>query len=588
MPSNTDMFQQIAGSQPGPFSKYLQPTQPGPMDQPMNAPTGWESKGVAGGEIALGFLKGVRQQRVQQFAQQEAVKQAQYDALRSQINRHVQNDDLEEMTRHDLGQYGDDLQTQHFTAETRKVKGGVGEFFKNLIVNATGGQMQGSTPIDIAEAAAKVHMMATGPTSTKSYWRAQANQKLAEATAAAAASGYPMSQAQVQQHAAQIANDMNLQAHLGQDTNSWIASAALAAPADPTAEAMQRAQMQRLNELRYGSQAPGQAAQPGPGGSASAPILTAPPPTTMGPGHGVSVQMPPMMGAWGSTSAPPGAAPSANIRPADTAPAQPLPLDFRNPVDLQIMHRMGYDVSGIDKPETLYDPNDQTRSRYVTDMVRDPVTHKWVHRNVTDEPIPPEAQSWIPSTQLKISRPDPVTSVTGGYTKDGPFYQGHRNRAGQWEADVDLQGNKVFAPLPTPLTPTVGGGTGEEWGEKKPGTSIPPPRPAPKTAHEMDLDKANAGAQSLLEAAQGDPTWAQEMLPQSKLPDNIKALVRKNLEDDARQKQLEDPTVKVKWMLAARGRAAAKGTSTPPAAHGASSVAPPAAPAKLKRIPDDK
>ena len=588
MPGAADLFQQIAGQAPPVFSKYLQPTQPLPQDQPMNSPTGWESKGVAGGEIALGFLKGVRAQRVQQFAQQEAVKQGQYDAFLNQVDSKLRDPELADSAKQKLSELRANVQAQHFQAETKGVsKGGVGEFFKNLIVNATGGPMQGSKPLDHNESMANVEMLTQAPESTKTHWRNEANKQLAEITSAAAASGYPMSQAQVQQHAAKIASDMNLQAHLGQDTNSWIVSAAMTAPVDPTQESIQRQAQSRLNELGGGTtQAPPSAAAL-VGAPVGAPQTEPPPQLNYTPTAGytpATTQPPP-----GAAAAPTSAAPPENIRPADTgAAATPRPLDFRNPVDLKIMHLMGYDVSGIDKPETLYDPNDQSRSRYVTDMVRNPVTHKWVHRNVTDEPIPPEAQSWIPSTQLKIARPDPVTSVTGGQSQNGPFYQGHRDKKGNWVADIDEQGNKVFAPLPTPLTPTVGGETGERWGEKKPGTVIPPPRTPPSTPREIEQDRANAGAQSLLEAAQGDPMWAQEMLPQSKLPDNIKALVRKNLEEDARQKQLEDPTVKVKWRLAARERAASKGSSAPPAAPGAKSAAPPGAPKKLKRIPDDK
>ena len=581
MPSAADTFSQIGGSQPGPFSKYLQPTQPLPQDQPMNAPTGWESKGVAGGEIALGFLKGVRQQRVQQFAQQEAVKQGQYDAFLNQVDSILNDSKYDEATKSMVARYRADIHAQHFQAETAKVqKGGVGEFFKNIMANLTGGQMQGSKPINLPEAHANLAVMTTGPEATKAHWRALADNKLAEVTSAAAASGYPLSQAQVQQHAAQIASQLDLQSHLGQDTNAWIAGAAMTAPADPMAESMQRARQRRLNELGYGSQAPPQAVPPG-----GAPQTEPPPQLNYTPMAGytpATTQPPP-----GAAAAPTSAVPPGNILPENTgAAATPRPLDFRDPIDLQIIKGIGRDVSGIDHPETYYDLSDPTHQRAVPNLVRHPVTNRLVDR-FTGQPHP-EAEGYTPASQAKFPRADPVTSVTGGESQNGPFYQGHRDKAGNWVADLDKYGNKVFAPLPTPLTPIGGGTTGEQWGEKKPGIAIPPPRPPAQTPKEIEQDKANAGAQSLLEAAGGDPTWAQEMLPQSKLPDNIKALVRKNLEEDARQKQLEDPTVKVKWMLAARERAASKGSSAPPAAPGAKSAAPPGAPKKLKRLPDNK
>jgi hypothetical protein len=217
MPGAADTFQQIAGSQPGPFSKYLQPTQPGPMDQPMNAPTGWESKGVAGGEIALGFLKGVRAQRVQQFAQQEAVKQGKYDAFLNQIDSHLQGDELDDVAKRKLAQYRADVQAQHFQSETKGVsKGGVGEFFKNLIVNATGGPMQGSKPLNHDESMANVEMLTQAPESKRSYWRALADTQMAAAIQPG------MSAEEVQRKAMEISGKLNLQSHLGDEAYKWV------------------------------------------------------------------------------------------------------------------------------------------------------------------------------------------------------------------------------------------------------------------------------------------------------------------------------------------------------------------------------
>ena len=248
----------------------------------------------------------------------------------------------------------------------------------------------------------------------------------------------------------------------------------------------------------------------------------------------------------------------------------------------QIMRRMGYDISGIDKPETLYDPNDPTRSRYVTDVVRDPVTHQWAHRNVTNEPIPPGAQSWVPSTQLKIPRPDPVTSVTGGSAAGGPFFQGHRDKQGNWVADVDAQGHPVYAPMPMVETP--GGPTGRQYEPRLPGTAVPLPQSAPKTAHEIEQEAGDAAAERALsqtsqDPSQRDPLYAQEVLSTMKLPDNIKTLAMQKLKAEY---QGAGPDLKFAWDAAHRKRSKPKTQPPPAAPTGAQPAATPAAPAKVK------
>ena len=305
MPGAADTFQQIAGSQQGPFSRYLTPTQPGPMDQPMNSPTGWESKGVAGGELALGFLKGVRSQRVQQFAQQEAVKQGKYDAFLNQIDSHLQGDELDDVAKQKLAQYRADVQAQHFQSETKGVsKGGVGEFFKNLIVNATGGPMQGSKPLNHDESMSNVEMLTQAPESKRSHWRALADTQMAAAIQPG------MSAEEVQRKAMEISGKLNLQSHLGDEAYKWVQQQSYGHPGGGTL-----AYLLQDNSTQAVPQTPTQTAAP----AASTP----PPMTQVGPWAQIPSQIPgvPQFTAPppGAAAAPASAAPPGNIRQADTA-----------------------------------------------------------------------------------------------------------------------------------------------------------------------------------------------------------------------------------------------------------------------------
>ena len=394
MPSNTDMFQQIAGSQPGPFSKYLQPTQPGPMDQPMNSPTGWESKGVGAGEIALGFLKGVRQQRVQQFAQKEAVNQAQYEALTNQIDSALQDPKYAESTKSQLAKYKSDMQAQHFQAETKGVKGGAGEFFKNLLINATGGQMQGSKPLDLPQAHADLAVLTNSPESTKAHWRALADNQLSAAVQPG------MSAQEVARKAIEISGKLNLQDHLGQDTDKWVQEKTIGYFGAGTPEWY----AQGLPRMDQNTQAPPQVAMP----SGSQPTQAPP------PAEGMPAAAHPYLNMVTPPSQPPpGAQPSAdptqapptagNIRPADTggslyasgftpqhlaalahAGAQleaPHPVKWKNPETGAVEHGMGIEVRGGPPGYNGYwDSN--TQRKFAVPVVQSSLTNPVHHLSV--------------------------------------------------------------------------------------------------------------------------------------------------------------------------------------------------------------
>ncbi len=160
MPEASQLFQQIAGNQPAPFQQYLRPVQERPIDQPTPGATGWESQGVGLGQIALGFLKGVRQNRVADYLEQEKNAQASQDLYIQDVNTTVHNnDDLNQMGRDALGKMALDTMNAHSQYETKDIKDGhgVAGFFKNLMVNLSGGPMKVRQPIHFPTESGKLH-----------------------------------------------------------------------------------------------------------------------------------------------------------------------------------------------------------------------------------------------------------------------------------------------------------------------------------------------------------------------------------------------------------------------------------------------
>ena len=175
MPNATDTFAQIAPSnqQRGPFSAYLNPLQQ-PTPSSIPEPTGWEAHphAVAGADIALGFLKGIRQNRVAQAAQQEQNSQASLDNYRAQVNAQLQNPDLTEAGRAAILSQANATMAQHTQYELRDApKDGIGGFFKNLLIHATGGPIKTREPIDFDSETGKLTkaVSATDPTTGLSY-----------------------------------------------------------------------------------------------------------------------------------------------------------------------------------------------------------------------------------------------------------------------------------------------------------------------------------------------------------------------------------------------------------------------------------
>ena len=148
MPGAADQFGQI--QVPQTFSQYLNPLQT-PPPSAMPEPTGFETHphAVAGAEMALGFLQGVRRNRIQQAAQQDQNTETQLNAFRQSVNAQLSDPDLTEEGRQAILAKANSVMAQHMQYEMRDVpKDGVAGFFKNLLTHATGGPIKVREPID--------------------------------------------------------------------------------------------------------------------------------------------------------------------------------------------------------------------------------------------------------------------------------------------------------------------------------------------------------------------------------------------------------------------------------------------------------
>ena len=98
MPTPAETFSQI-GQQPqqqqgSPFGAFLQPRPIDALPQPGTQATGFEKPAVGLGEVALGFLQGIRKTRVAQTAEQEANNETSLTNYRQQVTSMLQDPKL--------------------------------------------------------------------------------------------------------------------------------------------------------------------------------------------------------------------------------------------------------------------------------------------------------------------------------------------------------------------------------------------------------------------------------------------------------------------------------------------------------------
>jgi hypothetical protein len=163
MPGPADTFSQIGQQQQGPFSAYLDPSQ-----QPQQGPppaTGWERHphAVAAADIALGFLQGVRRNRLQQAALEDQNTQVSINAFRDSSARLLASGELTPEGAQALGNYVDGVLKQHMQYELPQAPNeGIAGVLKKILITASGGPIKRREPINFDEAIGKRDKLLSG------------------------------------------------------------------------------------------------------------------------------------------------------------------------------------------------------------------------------------------------------------------------------------------------------------------------------------------------------------------------------------------------------------------------------------------
>jgi hypothetical protein len=176
-----DMFQQIAKGQPGPFSDYLRPYQPRPIDAPMPESSGFENTPQAIAEIGLGFLKGVRQRRLAEAAEKDRNTEESLERFRNYVNELLSSPDLTQQGKEEILRKGSEILDRHSRYELRNApKEGVAGFFRNLFLNLSGGPIKEREPVNWDEATGQLKQLADQHSQQKNFESAvaEAQQKL--------------------------------------------------------------------------------------------------------------------------------------------------------------------------------------------------------------------------------------------------------------------------------------------------------------------------------------------------------------------------------------------------------------------------
>lgn len=467
MPGSAQTFQQIAASQPHPFDEYLRPVQPRPIDRMPPAgqsATGYEDTPVALGDIALGFLQGVRQNRIANFLEQDKNAESGLNNYRNYVNSKLQDPDLTDEGRQAVEAEANSTLHRHTQYELRDApKHGVAGFFKNMLTDATGGQMKSREPINWEEATGRVSNMARGHSQKENYQKTltSAMQKIQELTTNPDGSKRLVMPSEVSAAMAPFANEvaLNAPAHLG----VFQSTIGAMVPQDPFKEEMDRKLAMAIRGQGTTEAPPTQPPpQVAPDGSHHGVTVR------IGPGVGAPVQMPQMVRRADSGAGVAAAAPT----PAPATAAPPM-MDLRDPVNRMLMAKMGY---GKVEPTTIYDPTDL--SKYAGNAVLHPATGQWVNY-ATGQPLPAEMQRYVPSDQLKTPAVAQDVVLAGSPMQGGAPQLFIGNRHTRAVEPFNYQGKPLYGSVA--MEDTMGAG-GRVLAPKIAGTVPAPPQESPGTA----------------------------------------------------------------------------------------------------------
>lgn len=537
MPFDASFFQGLAGPQrerpryanpwEGPFSQYLRPPIPRPIDiQPEQRATGWEPMPAAIGQIATGFLKGVRQNRVADLLEQERNREADLNLYKSLVSQALQDPDLTDEGRTAIGNLAHQTLAQHMQYELRDApKDGIAGFFKNLLIDLSGGPIKTRQQMNLKEQIGELTKLREQHKQGTKYQQIyqDALQKIEQLRAQGAMPS------QVQQVVANAMNQVALQAP--RYVEVFQQALAPLAQFDPLAE--METQL-ATTAMRLASDPPPVV----PTAAASPEAQAELPPTTFRmpgtPGVGVEVQVPrqvdiqpapPQVSKERVGTAPP-PSPTAWMSPEQQRAMAIAQMLIGEPRGLQVMERL----YGKPRYANLHAPGGGEGYQ----AVMYPGIGVWM-KPATLESYPLALQNWETSTGTSGQPRQPIFRA-GTYseqTPEGKIVQ--REVISVWDEEKQAWVPTTVHPLsgepqtfgaiaPIVQVPTE---TGEVLRLTRPQAVGTPP---PKTRQQM----ADEAVGQALRQADQDPILAQELLPKN-LPQDVYTRAVEALQDQLRK-----------------------------------------------------
>lgn len=363
-----------------PYIRSLfEPRVPAPTATGMSPSAGWGGAPVGAMNMGLQFLEGARKARVNRYVQQEVEAGKAEKGFQAWWLTRRQDPDLTPDARQALDASAMQVMGQHAVQQTKGAdKKGVGGFFRNMLVELTGGEMKGREPINLHEQVGSWEgKLNQTPELRQSYWENRAVEKWNDEKKRLEGSGQ-LSQENAVQVLEPILAELNQ--HAPEKVQGFLAihTGGLTPEAQLYPRAVSRVKSQLLQQMmgELGAEPP----QPRPAAETGVPAA----------------------GAGSSPVVPTGTLPAGAPSPTAGAPAGPPAgpaYDSATTSSLQLLKKvppmLREDLFGKPEHTNLHSPD----GTQVLGAIRYPQISVWLNP-ANMEPYAPGMQNWPASTAI--------------------------------------------------------------------------------------------------------------------------------------------------------------------------------------------
>jgi hypothetical protein len=211
-------------------------------------------------------------------------------------------------------------------------------------------------------------------------------------------------------------------------------------------------------------------------------------------------------------------------------------MDLRNPVDRQLLTRMGYKIG---EATTVYNP--ANLEQWHANVIRDPVSGQWLEES-TMQPIPAQEQGFVPHDQLKMPAVAQEAFVSASLTPSGPRQIFRVNRRTGVPEPVTKDGQPLYGVIGLDEVAGPNGSVIRVPSSQAVGQPVPLPR---QTAAVAEKDARDRAAEDLAGEAErvypGDIERQSDYIDRKEgVPDGVRSLAKKGLHEAASKDLLKD------------------------------------------------